>query len=762
MICEITDYSKGNRIKYEVWEIVPLTGDKSLVVAFHPNVNVNQTIQNLYDFLNSNNSYKSLSILILSQSLVKDLSLIKNNNFNIKNIKYDSYIWDFCVSSDVKNFPIPSVIEFYTIQELEDENKNNYYNAVTYLSKMDENKKNGNSVNLIIGSGGIGKTSLCHSIANKLKTLYKDFLIIYISSEDIRKFISQSSIYGGVNSLYDLYQMESKYLNNDNIFDENTFNACILSGKIITIIDGLDELDSIFNEGFNLIEFLKKISEFNSELGDSYFIMTSREYVGFSDDLFNELNINKLNLLGFSLNSCENYLTQRFFKYPNSDDIVSAVSSKIDTSLLLDEQRVVPFFVDVISTMYEDAISNGDSDGFELVEELTPYPSLNKLNDHLIFSIFRREKTRHDLKESIESMVRTFVDLCSDLHDSWRLDDFQEIIEISYDRNVDEYISQVKKNPLLNVGVDRIYLKYSFLKFYFVTLDLYSFFLKGHVDTTFVRLINRINNDSKEINDISSFLINVENYIDSLKHMVKALTSLVSGNAEHYASKKENENIKAIEKIIYILNIIHKSSPSKFSESIRYIYDADSGEISKLFVNGDVHSFNFSNLKVNFSQFRNYNKFLNSNFEGADFSFCKFISCHNTSIKNSTITMASFDKNNCEMNDLSTSIDVFNNKSKINNDKVRDDLKSFFSSFYRAGNFRDLKLDHFCFSGYVDKLREGEFNKILKKGFIVLSADKAIGKFYEVNKSYKASVRKFIMDGMEDSNIKEIIQWLKE
>ncbi len=746
-----------------MWEIVPLTGSNSLVVTLHPNINVTQTIASLCEFLTSKNIDKKLSILILSKSLVKDLSLIKYHKYNVINETYNRYIWDFCVSHDVKNFPIPSVIDFYTIQELEDENKKTHDNAVTYLSKMDFNKKSGNSVNLIIGSGGIGKTSLCHSVANKLKTLYKDFLIIYISSEDIRKFINQkTSFYGKVNSLYDLYKMESQYLDIDNIFDENTFNACILSGKIITIIDGLDELDSIFNEGFNLIDFLKTISDFNAELGDSYFIITSREYIGFSDELFNELNINKLDLLGFSLKNCENYLSQRFYKYSNSNDIVSAVSSKIDSSLLLEEQRVVPFFVDVISTMYEDGIANGSSDNFELIEETTPYPSLNKLNDHLIFSIFRREKTRHNLKESIESMVRTFIDLCSDFHDSWSNDDFNELIEISYDKNVDEYISQVKKSPLLKCYSDRVYLKYSFLKFYFITLDLYQYFLNGNVDTTFIRLINRINNDSKEINDISSFIIKNDGYIDTLKSMVSYLKSSISGNSEHYAKSKENENIKAIEKIIYIINTIYKSSPAEFSNAVKYIYDGDSGEISKIFINGDVHSFNFSNLKITYSQFRNYKKFLNSNFEGANFSFCKFVSCHNKNINNSNITTAFFDKNNCEMNDLSISIDVFNHKSKVNDDKISDDLKTFFSCFYRAGNFRDLKLEYISFSGYVDKLREREFNKVLKKGFVVLSVSKSVGKFYEINKEYKNSVRRFIMDGVEDLKIKEIIEWLKE
>ncbi|GEM_PF-6243909 len=740
-------------------------GGDSLVVTLHPHIYISQTLNSLLVFLNNNGYDSKINILILSHSLIKDLSLFKNK-FNVKNEKYDDYIWNFCVSTEVKYFPLPGIIDFYTIQEIEDENGKLHDNAITYLSNMENNKSNGDSISLIIGSGGIGKTSLCHSLANKLETLYSDYLIIFISSEDIKNLANENvSFHTKISSLYDLYQMESKYLENENVFDENTFNACILSGKIITIIDGLDELDSVFNESFNLNSFLRSIADFNSELGDSYFIMTSREDVGFSSELLDALNINKLTLLGFNIKNCKNYLSQRFNKYHNSERIVNAIYSKINDSSLLEEQRVVPFFVDVISTMYEDGLSDGDENlNFDLIEEVTPYPSLNKLNDYLIYSIFRREKTRHNLSESVASMVKTFMDLCSDFHDSWSIDDFNQTIALSYEKNVDEYISQVKKNPLLITSNNRISLRYSFLKLYFITLELYSYFLNGVANDTFIRLINRINNESKEINDISFFVEHSENYEDNLKEMINYLKGRIIESSEHYENTRSNENVKAIEKIIFIAYVINKNSPSKFTELIKYLYseNSDGGEISKLFINGDVHCMDFSNLNVKYSQFKNYSKFLNSNFLDAKFEFCKFHHCHNKNIKNSNITEAFFDQRNCEMNDLSESISIFNHRVKADDEKVREDLKSMLSCFYRAGNFRDLKKEHISFSLHVDKLRESEFNKVLRNGFIVIGSEKVIGNFYIINKEYRNSVRKFIMDGVEDSKIKDIIKWIKE
>ncbi|WP_241364460.1 hypothetical protein, partial [Klebsiella pneumoniae] len=124
------------------------------------------------------------------------------------------------------------------------------------------------------------------------------------------------------------------------------------------------------------------ISAFNAELGDSYFILTSRDDIAFSETYLESLNINKCTLLGFKTDNCKAYLNQRFSKYKSADRIVNVITSKIENSSLYEEHRVIPFFVDVISTMYEDNLDEDENSElhFELLESNTSYPSLNKLN----------------------------------------------------------------------------------------------------------------------------------------------------------------------------------------------------------------------------------------------------------------------------------------------------------------------------------------------------------------------------------------------
>lgn len=45
---------------------------------------------------------------------------------------------------------------------------------------------------------------------------------------------------------------------------------------------------------------------------------------------------------------------------------------------------------------------------------------------------------------------------------------------------------------------------------------------------------------------------------------------------------------------------------------------------------------------------------------------------------------------------------------------------------------------------------------------IKVSVEKEVDTFYEINKDYKEAVRKFIMDGTEQFEIKKFIDWLCE
>lgn len=752
------DFSKDNRIKYEIWETKDFTGASSYIITLHPNININQTLNSLLNEIGNLGINYSSKILLLSHRNIKDFTTL-SGPFKMVNRRYDTFIWDSCVDSSLKDFPIPEKIDFYTVQELVDSNKDLFQNAINYLSNIEKNKENGNSVNLITGSGGIGKTSLCQSLANKLSSSGK--VVIYISSEDIKNYVIENGgLYGSVESLYDFYLMESKYLGIENIFDRKTFDACIFLGKIIIIIDGLDEFTSIFPDKFDINVFISSICSFNSELGDSYFILTSRDDIVFSDEYLDSLGINKLALLGFKLDNCKKYLDQRFKHHLYAEDIVDAITSKIENSSLYNDQRVIPFFVDVISTIYEDSLSENENGiiNFDLSEIDTSYPSLNKLNDHLIYSIFKREKRRHNFNETPESMIQTFIDLCSDQHDSWKNSDFREIISINFDRDVNLYVNLLKKNPLLKVNNDTVILRYKFLKSYFISLDLFSYFTDKPINITFSRILSRIGDDSYEMKSIIEF-VSKKDYTERFKYIINSLKEGIEENKIHY-DKERNEKVISLEKINYIINSLNSSSPSTFSSTMRNMYCVD-GVISKMFINGSVAGIDFSDATIKFSHFRNYSKFLSSNFENAKFEYCKFIKCHNDNITNSNILDAKFDKNSCEMGDIENSINNFSHQSEMSDEKIKSDLLSFFGSFFRAGRFRDNNKSHINFSQGVNKLKENNFNKLLRQKFITISVSKTVDTFYEIQKDYKSSVRKFIMDDLMDAKIKSIIDWIK-
>ncbi|XCN86030.1 hypothetical protein AAC723_06325 [Klebsiella pneumoniae] len=173
--------------------------------------------------------------------------------------------------------------------------------------------------------------------------------------------------------------MQAKYLKHVNVFDRNTFLLSILSGKIIIVIDGLDELSSIFGDKFDLVAFLKSLTRLHDELGETRILLTTRENNSISQELISDLNINVYNLLGFKIANCNKYLNIRFKHNDDKEALISKIISQIEKCSLSGEERIIPFFVDVIANIYEDNLYSGsEDDEFELSQEMTPYPSLNE------------------------------------------------------------------------------------------------------------------------------------------------------------------------------------------------------------------------------------------------------------------------------------------------------------------------------------------------------------------------------------------------
>ncbi|MEQ0001058.1 toll/interleukin-1 receptor domain-containing protein [Klebsiella sp. GG_Kp164] len=769
---EGTDFSAGKKIKYELWELRNPGGIITHVLALHNNIVISQTLNRAAEEIITR--FQNISTLLILRPREKKKgmasidSILKEKGYsrslNVNEYTYDEYIWNYCIDSEFKNITPPDAIEFYTSQEVVDSEDKIYTSGVNTLS--DELLKSSDfSANLIIGSGGIGKTSLCLTLVNKLiKEKAESFLTILIRSEDIRKYIDEvgiNSLY--INDIYDIYEMQAKYLKHVNVFDRNTFLLSILSGKIIFVIDGLDELSSIFGDKFDLVAFLKSLTRLHDELGETRILLTTRENNSISQELISDLNINVYNLLGFKIANCNKYLNIRFKHNDDKEAIISKIISQIEKCSLSGEERIIPFFVDVIANIYEDNLYSGsEDDEFELSQEMTPYPSLNEINDHVIHSIFIREKVRHKYNISSLEMIELFKTFNIELGDKWDINEASVLIGVLYENQQRELTDCVLKNPLLNVISDNLATyKYEFLHSYFNSLSMMEFLTESTNIENTINLLSKSSKDTPEHKDLYKFLCGQE---DALKILTPSLSKAIEMSFEYEKQDrvKYERAVAAIENIIYLVSMFTNGKKDEFTETIKKLYDSNhNNKITGLYIKGDLPPLNLTDMAISHSKFKNYKRFLKSDFESSKFTYTKFINCHNENIRTTSFLAADIDRNTCDIGDLDYTFNMLSKIQDAAEEQVTEELNKFLSSFYKGSSFIENKKTYIKFSNHLPGLKSGAFNKLLSHGLISIKAEKEVDTFYIISENYRTSVRRFLNDGYKDARIKKLIDFVK-
>ena len=76
--------------------------------------------------------------------------------------------------------------------------------------------------------------------------------MVLISAEDLREYIREvGTAHVQVDTIFDLYELYARaQLGGQRRFDRSTFELSILTGNIVLIIDGLDELVVVLQERF--------------------------------------------------------------------------------------------------------------------------------------------------------------------------------------------------------------------------------------------------------------------------------------------------------------------------------------------------------------------------------------------------------------------------------------------------------------------------------------------------------------------------------
>jgi len=277
---EGTDFSGGNKIKFELWETKSPT--TAYFLALFNNTIISQTIARAVEVLKAK-ALKPTEMTVLSPIIghheLKRLFSDCGYPIRVHEFSYADYIWTFCIDEELKSVHAPVAVANYTDQAvlvpsgddpgfMQEDSAREFFSS-QFASSLTP------TAHVLIAPGGMGKTSLCLAlVADLLSREDRHTSVVLIQVEMLRKyFLQEGSTNVRVRSVYDLYELYSKAQGHTRIYDATTFDLAVLCGNIIVIIDGLDELASLLQERFELDRFLKSIETLHDELGSSQFLL---------------------------------------------------------------------------------------------------------------------------------------------------------------------------------------------------------------------------------------------------------------------------------------------------------------------------------------------------------------------------------------------------------------------------------------------------------------------------------------------------------
>lgn len=677
---------------------------------------------------------------------------------SLTELSYPEYIWEYCIDEDAKRdlgiYTRPNFIDQSLI--LNDGTKADLGPAFDFFKKkLKEDEQP--TANVIIAPGGTGKTTLCSNLA-KFYQKENDVIPVFIESEEMKKssvLLARKEI-KTVFDLYDAYSSVCINQDNEYIFNKVTFEVAILTGKLVLIIDGLDELIPLFHAGFDIESFLKSIDDLHKELNCSKIIITSRSDV-ISDELVSTCsNLSKYMLLGFDHQTCKKYLEKRFRSYSNREKMIQAAELNINPLISKDENhRVLPFIVDLLSSIVEES-KGSDSLKLETSFKDKDYKSNEELTDYLVYSILRRESVRQSIDISLSHVLDIFLELSLSHSDSFPVQDLKNIIDVYYPESAHELTDKIVRNPLISLDNNICRFKYDFLPEYFNTLNVIHFISNGSRREELVKLAAKhAFGDTNLYKDVVKYLQSNES--DPNKLITTIIQQIKSNLSYDDVFKKDDYRFRAISLLVNIFLDLNKSmSKSERTNELKKIF-GNSNNISFLSIYGASKALDFSDTQISNSRFVGYKSFTSSKFERTKFSNCVFENINSDKV-NLDITPDMFDS--CQMGDLEIAITIANIKKNENRTLVEKELRLFFTSFFNRARFVDQKKSYVKFSDKIKGIDSHFFDNLLSKRIIEVKLEKSDETYYKVSSSYQDSIYTLIMNNTVDDKMRNIVDSL--
>jgi len=761
-IDENRDYSANKRIRYEYWEVQQLL-EKTYILVLFNHINIQQTIKNFVE----RNQYTPKHIAVIRinkgeagyiekqfQSLQRD---IKVTEFRI-----DDLVWNSCIDQEWKKENNVLEEKFFIDQKLySDYNDSNQDKGLSIDYIYNHFIKKGSMpILMLFAAGGVGKSTLCSILNNKVNENTEQKAIL-IQSEDIRENINKEvSKNYTVENIYQLYEIYIRLASSTkSVLNEKQFNLGVLSGRIIVIIDGLDEIVSLFQENFNLIKFLESLTNLNQQMGNSKIIITSRLHVLQSHPtLEKNPDIELAYLKGFEEEIWKKYLEQRFSTKLDSKSYIQKVEKLLEDVVQTQDEisYIVPFFLDLICEVVEDE-DNGD---YFIVDTISKdYQTNNENIDYLIHAILKREITRQKFNVPLINLVDLFKELSINYGDRFTHENLKYMISLYFDSsNQEELYQKILLNPLLADSIDSkvIKFKYDFLSNYFICLylieHLQNDYAKVEISKDLIIQLAKLYDGNHVILGelIKFFSKDKQKCITNSKKLIKKLISYI--NTETY---NITECKRALSGMLYLNQKVHGEGLSKNQRTtiIKQLY-TDS-KIEYMYIWGDYYPIDFSNMKIWSSEFHKFTNFCKSTFTNTFFYHSLFEEIP-ISEKCTNLTTCTFDT--CSVGSLQTIINAQEENYIGKQKNIEENLKIFFRSFMDRGNFVYKDINNIT----IPRMLSSKPKKFIDKleGTVLEKEEHKLNKSYGIIKDYQKDVISLIKDNHITPKMKKFIDSL--
>lgn len=708
------DFSGQRRVKYELWRVD--TPHPQLLLVLMQNINIRQTLEDLAskikDLPKELQEFRELTVLRPSPGKADYVSEQLGElgyQIRVTELTFKEYLGRFCIDAESLQFSDPFKEPFYIDQTLYRVDRSDTEALGPALAHLLGTVRHVASppLSLLVASGGAGKTTLLRSLSAEINKSKKSRVML-IEADTLKKLSKDQLRRSHVASLFDLCELHSMALAAAGATSarvpssRNVFDLLLISGTLLILIDGIDELLSMMSSNFELVPFVESIKALNAELGQTRVLLAGREdTVGTTVSSLRRHGVPIYNLQGFTSDEVDQYVKKRFFK--RTSDERNAIVRRIQETLTsiskaMEDEAVLPFFVDALCELEEDVTATGRPLKVEgaIKDRMAEagYPHNVRAVDLLIFAIIDRERERQDWKPTASHLVDVLKELSSTHFGTADIDQFSVVVEtyLSATATSSSVTEIFCKNPLLSISNETVRYRYDFLQSYFLALWLIEALENRSTSSDlFMKHFSRLATGQGAVfEELSRFYAakpraEVQELLTSIYSDFKAI-ALCSATEPSVAESARSACSCLLQ--LFAATAGKGLNKAAFSTAIFSIVGEDSVDerrlIKGLFISGDFPQLHFVDREFWNCKFIGYDSFVKCRFSNTKFYYSSFIAIH---AENRSPTMGShiFDASSCDLGEMATSLVV--NGIKVETLLTVEEIKRFFSYFFVGGGF---------------------------------------------------------------------------